>query len=106
MPNPEPRPTNLGRRRFLQGTALTGVAAFLAACTGTRQSAAPSASAASAAPGASAPGESTAPVSEAPATPKTATGPLMFANWPAYIDLAGDAGEAGEYAPGSSPTLE
>ena len=29
----------------------------------------------------------------------------MFANWPAYIDLAGDAGEAGEYQPGSSPTL-
>ena len=30
----------------------------------------------------------------------------MFANWPAYIDLAGDAGTAGEYKTGSSPTLE
>ncbi|MEJ7697562.1 MAG: hypothetical protein WKF78_13320 [Candidatus Limnocylindrales bacterium] len=36
----------------------------------------------------------------------TATGPLKFANWPAYVDLAGDAGEAGEYSAGSSPTLE
>ncbi|HYH92119.1 MAG TPA: spermidine/putrescine ABC transporter substrate-binding protein [Candidatus Saccharimonadales bacterium] len=106
MPNHDPRPASLGRRRFLQGTALTGVAAFLAACTGTRQSAAPGASAAaSAAPGASA-AASEAPASEVPATPQTATGPLMFANWPAYIDLAGDAGEAGEYAAGSSPTLE
>jgi len=30
----------------------------------------------------------------------------MFANWPAYIDLAGKAGEEGVYEAGSSPTLE
>ncbi|MEA2674814.1 MAG: spermidine/putrescine transport system substrate-binding protein, partial [Chloroflexota bacterium] len=34
------------------------------------------------------------------------TGPLKWAQWPAYIDLSGKAGDAGEYAPGSSPTLE
>ena len=32
------------------------------------------------------------------------TGPLKFANWPAYIDLTGTAGDNGEYAAGSSPT--
>jgi spermidine/putrescine transport system substrate-binding protein len=89
----EPLATPVSRRTILKGAALGGVATFLAACTGTRSSPAP----ASAAPGAT----------DAPASagPKEATGPLMFANWPAYIDLAGDAGEAGEYQPGSSPTL-
>ena len=86
----------VSRRTILKGAALGGVATFIAACTGTKASPAPSAGT-SAAPGAS---EATA--SEGP---KVATGPLMFANWPAYIDLAGDAGEAGEYQPGSSPTL-
>ncbi len=69
----------LTRRRFLQGSALTGVAAFAAACstTGTASSApaetvagnpteAPSASASDAAPSPSA--------------------ELNFANWPLYID--------------------
>jgi spermidine/putrescine transport system substrate-binding protein len=85
---------DLSRRRFLQGSALAGFGAFLAACGETGGLASPSPSAgASAAPAAS-------------PTPKVATGPLQFANWPAYIDLAGAAGEAGEYEPGSSPSLE
>jgi len=105
---------DLTRRRFLQGTALTGVAAFLAACTGTRSSASPAAStgaasasaSAAASASATAAATATAEASEAAATAATATGPLKFANWPAYVDLAGDAGEAGEYSAGSSPTLE
>jgi spermidine/putrescine transport system substrate-binding protein len=75
----------LSRRRFLQGTTLAGFGAFLAACGGTG--------------GLASAGASVAP-SPSP------TGVLKFANWPAYIDLAGAAGEAGEYAPGSSPTIE
>lgn len=91
----------LTRRRFLQGSTLAGFGAFLAACGGTGGLASPSPAAPSSAPSAGA--------SEAPASPTpvpSPTGPLMFANWPAYIDLAGAAGEAGEYAPGSSPSLE
>jgi spermidine/putrescine transport system substrate-binding protein len=83
----KPLSSPVSRRAVLKGAALGGVATFIAACTGTKASPAPSA-----APGAS-------------EGPKQVTGPLMFANWPAYIDLAGDAGEAGEYQPGSSPTL-
>jgi spermidine/putrescine transport system substrate-binding protein len=96
----------LSRRRFLQGSAMAGFAAFLAACTGTKTGAStpPStAASASAAAGASASVEPTASVA---ATPKVVTGPLKFANWPAYIDLAGKAGDEGVYAPGSSPSLE
>ena len=37
--------TQVTRRAVLKGTALTGVAAFIAACTGARPSAAPSAAA-------------------------------------------------------------
>ena len=101
----ESRDPDLSRRTFLQGSALVGFAAFLAACTGTKTgaSASPSSEAvASAAPSAA----SVEPSPTVAATPKVATGPLKFANWPAYIDLAGAAGEAGEYKPGSSPTLE
>lgn len=96
--------TEITRRRFLQGTALAGVSAFIAACTGTTgKSAAPSA-AESVAPSVA---SSVAPsVSAAPATPKVVSGPLKFANWTAYIDLTGAAGEAGAYKAGSSPTLE
>ena len=95
---------DLSRRRFLQGTAMAGFATFLAACTGTKtgSSAAPS-TAASAAPvtpsaGASA---SVAPEPSVAATPKVASGPLKFANWPAYIDL----GDNDSYKPGASPSL-
>jgi spermidine/putrescine transport system substrate-binding protein len=103
--HPEPKIPALTRRRFLQGSTMAGFAAFLAACTGTKTggSSAPSAAAASTAPSVAA---SVEPSPTVAATPKVATGPLKFANWPAYIDLAGAAGEAGEYKPGSSPTLE
>ena len=100
-----PQTPSVSRRRFLQGSAMAGVAAFIAACTGTRTggSTAPSIAASASAAASSA---SIAPSPTVAATPKVATGPLKFANWPAYIDLAGAAGEAGEYKPGSSPTLE
>lgn len=77
--------TGLTRRTFLQGSALAGAGAFIAACAG---------------------GATPAPATNAAPTPKTVTGPLKFANWTAYVDLAGAAGEEGAYEPGSSPTLE
>jgi spermidine/putrescine transport system substrate-binding protein len=95
----------------VQGTALAGVAAFLAACTGTRASTAPSAAAAaSSTPGAS--GASAAPsvaASVEPSftpTPQNITGPLQFANWPGYIDqvTAADA-TTGVLPAGSSKSL-
>jgi spermidine/putrescine transport system substrate-binding protein len=82
-----PLQVELTRRRFLQGTALAGTAAFLAACTAPASSSAPTSaatSAASASAGASA--------SQA-ATP---TGPLNFANWDAYIDLTAVPGPDGQ----------
>jgi spermidine/putrescine transport system substrate-binding protein len=101
-----PLPGELSRRRFLQGSALAGTAAFLAACgtTGTG-SASPSGSpAASVAPSAGA----SAPASAA-ASP---TGPLNFANWDAYIDLTTVPGPDGEVGTDDdeydlpSPTLD
>ena len=74
----------LTRRHFLQGTALTGAAAFLAACSGSGSSAAPSDDGSG----------------DGSTTP---TGPLMFANWDAYIDLT-EVGD-GEYDL-PSPTLD
>ncbi len=101
----------LSRRAFVQGTAMAGFAAFLAACTGTRSSAAPSAASVSAAPSTAA-GESAAPsvaASVAPSytpTPKNITGPLKFANWPGYIDQASAADTTTGVLPaGSSKTL-
>ena len=64
------RKTPVTRRVFIQGTTLAGVAGFLAACGA---------------------GSSPKPTSDA------ITGPLNFANWPAYIDLTEDES--------SSPTL-
>jgi spermidine/putrescine transport system substrate-binding protein len=100
----------LSRRAFVQGTALAGFAAFLAACTGTKSSTAPSASAAASASSAA---ESAAPSVAATAaptftpTPQVITGPLKFANWPAYIDqvTAADA-TTGVLPAGSSKTIE
>jgi len=94
--------TPLTRRRFLQGSGLVGISAFLAACVGGGASGTPATSG----PPAASP---TAPPTPTPAptgTPKVVGKTLHFANWTAYIDLAGKAGEAGGYAPGSSPTLE
>jgi spermidine/putrescine transport system substrate-binding protein len=93
------------RRRILQGGALAGFGAFLAACSGSNASSAPSTAASIAVP--TPPPESPSPSAPAsPTPPPKPTGPLKFANWPAYIDLTGKAGDAGEYAAGSSPTIE
>jgi spermidine/putrescine transport system substrate-binding protein len=91
----------ISRRRFLQGSALVGFSAFLAACSGSStESTAPGSISIPTAP----------PISPTPEPPPTAlpkpTGPLMFANWPAYIDLTGKAYDTGEYTAGSSPTIE
>jgi spermidine/putrescine transport system substrate-binding protein len=106
-----PQSSGLSRRAFVQGTALAGIAAFLAACTGTKASSAPSASAAASASDAAAAstGPSVAPTA-APTftpTPQVITGPLKFANWPAYIDQTTDADASSGVLPaGSSKTLE
>jgi spermidine/putrescine transport system substrate-binding protein len=95
----------ISRRRILQGGALAGFGAFLAACSGSNASSAPSTAASIAVP--TPPPASPSPSAQAsPTPPPKPTGPLKFANWPAYIDLSGKAGDAGEYAPGSSPTIE
>ena len=79
--------SDLTRRRFLAGTALTGTAAFLAACsTGGTGSAAPS-EAATAAPTEGA--ASVAP-SAAPSAAQSPAAELNFANWPLYIDTDDD----------------
>ena len=94
---------DLTRRRFIQGTAFAGVAAFLAACTGgSADTSQPPASISIPTP----PPASPTPTPASPTPVPSPTGPLKCANWPAYIDLAGKAGEQGEYAPGSSPTIE
>ncbi len=90
------------RRRMLQGTALAGVAAFLAACGTAAQSVAPSV-APSAAPSeaaSAAPSEAASPSPAASATPiPSPAAELNFANWPLYIDQ--DSSN-----PPKSPTLE
>ena len=99
----DPLQTDLSRRRFLQGTALAGVAAFLAACTGgaTTESQAPASVNIPTPPPAT-----PTPVPASPTPVPSPTGPLKFANWPAYIDLTGKAYDTGEYTAGSSPTIE
>ena len=77
----------VSRRTILKGAALGGVATFIAACTGTKTGATSAPASATAAPS-----EAGGPVASAEPTPQPSpTGPLMFANWPAYIDLAGSA---------------
>jgi spermidine/putrescine transport system substrate-binding protein len=70
----------LTRRRFLQGTTLTGFAAFIAACstTGTGGSSVPAETAAESA--------SEAPAASEAAPAQTPSAELNFANWPLYID--------------------
>ena len=80
------RTTPVTRRVFIQGTGLAGVAGFLAAC-GAGSTASPSQAGVSAEPT----GTTTSPTAE------PISGPLNFANWPAYIDLTEDES--------SSPTL-
>ena len=93
---------DISRRAFLQASAFAGTAAFLAACTGTGTE--------TSAPGsvsiATAPPVATASAPASPTPVPSPTGPLKFANWPAYIDLSGKAGEEEKYSPGSSPTIE
>jgi spermidine/putrescine transport system substrate-binding protein len=90
----------LSRRRFLQGSALVGFSAFLAACTSSGQTEAPPSI------GVPTPPPESEAANASPTPLPSPTGPLQFANWEAYIDLAGAAGEAGKYSPGSSPTIE
>jgi spermidine/putrescine transport system substrate-binding protein len=98
----KPPSLDISRRAFLQATSLAGAAAFLAACTDT--------GGATSAPGsvaiATAPPVATPEASAAPTPVPSPTGPLKFANWPAYIDLVGKAAEEEKYSPGSSPTIE
>ena len=90
-----------------RAAALVGFGAFLAACTGTRSVVPPAGRGRRAA---AAPAPRVRPArrrrSRRRPTAKAITGPLKFANWPAYIDLRRAAAEAEEYSPGSSPTLE
>jgi spermidine/putrescine transport system substrate-binding protein len=98
--------SHLTRRRFLQGTALAGFGAFLAACS---SSAATNAPASAGPPASNANIPTLPPATPAPSvapTPKVISGPLHWAQWPAYIDLTGKAATNLKYAPGSSPTLE
>ena len=95
-------PASLSRRRFLQGSAMAGFAAFLAACTGGQSQTNPPASISIPTP----PPVSPTPTAASPTPVPSPTGPLKFANWPAYIDLSGKAGEEEKYSPGSSPTIE
>jgi spermidine/putrescine transport system substrate-binding protein len=80
---------------------MAGFAAFLAACTGSQESSAPATISIPTAPPVSA-----APSAASPTPVPSPTGPLKFANWPAYIDLAGKAYDTEVYTPGSSPTIE
>ena len=74
---------DLTRRRFLQGTALVGFSAFLAACgtsgTGTQ---APPASA----PGAASQSPAASPTRVGAPSPRRRRTRSNFANWPLYID--------------------
>ncbi len=100
----------ISRRRLLQGSALAGVAAFVAACRTTGGGASATA-AASAAP-------SSAPSGEPSSAPSIAAsegplgGKLNFANWTAYIDLTITPGADGKIGTGDdgtslpSPTLD
>ena len=96
------RTPDVSRRAFLQGATFAGFAAFLAACTGNTGE--------SSAPGSvnvpTAPPVATPSVPASPTPVPSPTGPLKFANWPAYIDLTGKAAEEEKYSPGSSPTIE
>ena len=108
--NQEPVLPVITRRRFLQGTALAGLGAFLAACSAGATDAPSTAAGPSVAPSnAAIPTLPPAtPIASVAATPKVLSGPLHWAQWPAYIDLSNKPGKDGlyHYAPGASPTLE
>ncbi len=98
----------IGRRRFLQGTALAGVGAFLAACSSGGPTSAPGGASSNPSNAAIPTLPPPTPVPSVAPTPKVLTGPLHWAQWPAYIDLSNkpDANGQYHYAPGASPTLE
>lgn len=82
--------TRVNRRGFLAASGLTGLSAFIAACSGGGSSAAPSkaASAApSAAPSAAASAAASATASSIPGGTGTTEGKLFMNNWADYIDL-------------------
>jgi spermidine/putrescine transport system substrate-binding protein len=82
------------RRTMLQGSALAGVGAFLAACGTSAQTSPPTATPAASASAAASEAPSTEP------TPQpTPSAVLNFANWPLYIDQ-------NDASPPVSPTLE
>ena len=86
MTDPRPLlPGDLTRRRFLQGTALAGTAAFLAAC-GTP----PQSSGGGASPSAAASESASASASASAAATPANSGTLRFANWIGYIDVNED----------------
>jgi spermidine/putrescine transport system substrate-binding protein len=80
---------SLSRRRFLQGSAMAGVAAFIAACGTKGTSAPPSVAPSGAAPSAAAASASAAAPSAtaAPSALANVGGKLNFANWIGYIDV-------------------
>ncbi len=93
--------SGFSRRRFLQASAFAGFAAFLAAC-GASGSSEP----ASTASIPTVPPSSPTPV-PSPTPLPSPTGPLEFANWPAYIDQTTKAdAKTGKLPAGSSPTIE
>ncbi len=84
MSEDERRPLRpISRRGFIQGSALAGFGAFLAACSGGGGTPSPSRPASSTPAGSSG-------ASEEPSGDLTPTGPLTFANWDAYIDVEDD----------------
>ena len=84
-----PLPVDITRRRFLQGTALAGTAAFLAACGTPPQSSGGAASPSAAASQSASAGASASASASSGATPAT-SGELRFANWIGYIDISDD----------------
>ncbi len=100
----------ISRRRVLQGGALVGVAAFVAACRATGTVTSPTAAASSAPTEAPSTGASEAPSGAASAAP--IGGKLNFANWTAYIDLTIEPGPDGQVGTDDdgyvlpSPTLD
>src|SRR5947199_10851017 len=90
----------ISRRAFLQGSALAGFGAFLAACTGGAQSPSAPASIAVPTPPPVSPSPSAAP---SPAPKPIPTGPLEPPTGAADLHPVGKAAQAQTYAPGSSP---
>ncbi len=91
--------TAVSRRRFLQGAAIGGAAAFLAAC-GAPAASSPAPSPSAGASTGPSPSPTPSPTPAGPATPRPSpAAQLNIANWPAYIDeVASD--------PNRHPTLE